>query len=84
MDDPRASYFITIAIVEMIFFLIIGIFFAIGNAAIARRLGKSSALWAILSLIPGINIIFAYYVFYQVIYGILDRLPAMPRAEAVR
>jgi hypothetical protein len=62
-------------------FLILGIFLAIGNYALARRLGKNQIAWAILSLIPGVNFIFLYYVFYQVIFGILDRLPAEKRAN---
>jgi hypothetical protein len=55
--------------------LILGIFLAIGNAGLARRLGKSQAIWVILTLVPGVNFVFMYYVMYQIIYGILDRLP---------
>jgi hypothetical protein len=61
----------------LIVFLLVGIFFAIGNYHLARRLGKNRALWVILTLIPGVNLVF-YYVFYQVIYGVLDRLPLHP------
>jgi hypothetical protein len=50
---------------------------AIGNAFLARRLGRSVALWVILSLIPGINFIFFYYVAYIVVFAVLDRLKAI-------
>lgn len=58
------------------------IFFAIGNYFIAKRLGKTKWLWALLTLIPGVNFIFLYYMIYQIIYAILDRLPAPGRAAA--
>jgi hypothetical protein len=64
-----------IALVYLGTILILGIFLAIGNAGLARRLGKNQAIWVILTLIPGINFIFMYYVLYQIVYGILDRLP---------
>ena len=51
-----------------------GIPLAIGNAFLARRLGRSVVLWVILSLIPGINLIFFYYVAYIVVFAVLDRL----------
>jgi hypothetical protein len=50
---------------------------AIGNAFLARRLGRSVAWWVILSLIPGINFIFFYYVAYTVVFAVLDRLKAI-------
>jgi TRAP-type mannitol/chloroaromatic compound transport system permease large subunit len=50
---------------------------AIGNAFLARRLGRSVAWWVILSLIPGINFIFFYYVAYIVVFAVLDRLKAI-------
>ena len=77
--DPAAlAALAAFGIVELVVFLILGIFWAIGNYALAQRLGRNAVLWAILTLIPGVNFIFLYYVFYQVIYGILDRLPAEP------
>ena len=68
----------TFVIVDLAVVLFLGIFWAMGNYALARRLGKNKVLWAVLTLIPGVNVIFLYYVFYQVIYGVLDRLPAQP------
>jgi hypothetical protein len=72
----------TIGLVYLVLFLVGSIFFAIGNYFIAKRLGKTKWLWALLTLIPGVNIVFLYYMIYQIIYGILDRLPAPGRAAA--
>jgi hypothetical protein len=62
------------------FAVIIGmlVLLAVGNAGLARRLGKNTTLWIVLSLVPGVNVFFMYYVMYQVMYGILDRLPPLP------
>lgn len=59
----------------MIVFLIASVFLAIGNYFIAKRLGKTKWLWALLTIIPVVNVVFLYYMMYQIIYGILDRLP---------
>lgn len=61
---------------------LLGIPFAFGNAFLARRLGKSVALWAILSIIPIVNFVFIYYIAYTVIYAVLDRLAGV--AEDLR
>ena len=50
---------------------------AIGNAFLARRLGRNVAVWVILSLIPGVNFLFFYYVAYIVVFAVLDRLKAI-------
>ena len=48
---------------------------AIGNFFLARRIdGASPVLWVILTLIPGVNAIFMYYVGYKVVFTVLDRL----------
>ncbi|HEX3501329.1 MAG TPA: hypothetical protein VHT04_18600 [Stellaceae bacterium] len=57
--------------------LIFTIPLAIGNAFLAQRLGKSVALWVVLSLIPGVNFAFFYYVAYTIVFGVLDRLKAI-------
>ena len=69
-----------IAGVELLIFTIAAVFFAIGNYFIAKRLGKSGPLWAVLTIIPGVNIVFLYYMTYQIIYAILDRLPGARQA----
>jgi hypothetical protein len=56
---------------------VIGIPIAFGNAFLARRLGKSAALWAILSIIPIVNFVFVYYIAYKVVYAVLDRLAGL-------
>jgi hypothetical protein len=57
--------------------LAFGIPLAIGNAFLARRLGRNVALWVVLSLIPGVNLIFFYCVAYMVVFAVLDRLKAI-------
>ncbi len=41
---------------------------------VAARLGKNVALWVILTLIPGVNVIFIYYVWFYVSCRVLNRL----------
>ena len=55
-------------------FAIIGIFLAIGNYFLAKRLDANRFLWVILSIIPVVNFIFLYYLIYRVSFAILDRL----------
>ena len=48
--------------------------FAVGNFFLAKRLGKNEVLWVVLSLIPPFNMFFMWYVLYQSLFAILDRL----------
>jgi len=48
--------------------------FAVGIGFIAARLKKNVALWVILTLIPGYNIFFIYYVWFYVVCRMLNRL----------
>lgn len=48
--------------------------FAIGNYFLAGRMGKSQALWVILTIIPFVNYVFFIYVAYTVVLYVLDRL----------
>jgi hypothetical protein len=84
MEQPSAAMLATLFFTEMIVFIIISIPFAIGNAALAGRLGRSKAVWAIMTLIPLVNLFFIYYIMYQVIFALLDRLPAPPRNDQFR
>jgi hypothetical protein len=80
--EPNMAIVLAGVLTELFIFLILGVLLAIGNAGIAGRLGKSKALWVVLSIVPGVNIIFMYYVFYQIVYGVLDRLPPLaPRQQ---
>ena len=47
---------------------------AVGNGYIAARLRKNVALWVILTLIPGYNVFFIYYVWFYVVCRMLNRL----------
>jgi hypothetical protein len=60
-----------------IFFCVFGIVFAIGNGFVARRLDKSVVLWVVLSVLPGINVFFLYYVFYAIVIGVWRRVNAI-------
>jgi hypothetical protein len=57
-------------------FFILMLPFAIGNYALAGRLGRSRAGWLILSLIPLVNYFFLIYVAYVVVLRVLDSLAA--------
>jgi len=75
--EPNMAVILAGVIFELVIALVVGGLLALGNAGIAGRLGKSKALWVILSIVPLVNIFFMYYVFYQVVYGVLDRLPPL-------
>jgi hypothetical protein len=60
-------------------FIVIGIPFAVANSYLAPRLGKSGALWAVLSLIPVFNFVFIWYAIYRMAFSVLDRLTALER-----
>ncbi len=78
INSPDATTMMTGGFVP---FALIGIAFAIGNYFLARRIdGASPVLWAVLSLIPGVNLIFFYYVAYKVVFAVLDRLPRGPHS----
>ncbi len=62
-----------IQFLPFVFFSLFAIPFAIGNGYLATRLGKSAAVWVILTLIPIINYLFGIYVLYKVIFAVLDR-----------
>lgn len=57
--------------------LILFIGLAIGNYFIADRMGRNKILWVVLTLIPVVNFIFLYYVFYAVVLYVLDKLNAL-------
>lgn len=65
----------------LLFFIIVGIAFAIGNYLLAQRLRANPVLWAVLSLIPFVNYFFFIYVAYRVIFAVLDRLNALAPAS---
>ena len=73
--DQQQTMILGAVVAELVLFGIGSIFFAIGNYFIAKRLGKNKVLWVVLTIIPGVNFIFLYYMAYQILYAILDRLP---------
>jgi hypothetical protein len=62
---------------QLIPLVTISIPFAIGNGFVAKRLGRSPALWVILSLIPLVNFFFTIYVAYTVVLRVLERLDGL-------
>jgi hypothetical protein len=70
--NPIAA--MTAIIISLVIWTPLFIGAAVGNGFIAARLGKSVALWVILSLIPIFNFFFLYYVGYVVVLRILGRL----------
>jgi len=73
-DPMTAAAGAAFIITTLIMWLLIFAGLAVGNGYIAARLGKSVPLWVVLSLIPGFNLCFLYYVFYFVICRMLNRL----------
>lgn len=61
-------------LISLIPFMVLSIPIAIVNYFLARRLGKSPALWLILSLIPLFNVYFWWYALYATAFTILNRL----------
>ena len=59
---------------------IFGIPFAIGNYYLAKSMGRSIALWVVLSLVPVVNIFFFYFVAYVVILFLIRRLNEISNA----
>ena len=62
------------SIIPLLMLVFMSIPFAIGNFFLAKRLEKSSVVYAVLSLIPLVNYIFFLYLAYIVLFKILDQL----------
>jgi hypothetical protein len=58
--------------------LILVTLFAIGSYHVAGRMGRSRALWVILTIIPIVNLFFSIYAFFAVLLYVLDRLVDEP------
>jgi hypothetical protein len=83
--DPVQMHAAVGGIVGIVFYLVAFGGLAIGNGFIAARLGKSVALWVILTLIPIYNLFFVYYVWFYVVCRVLNRLNQIaPHVEPVR
>ena len=54
--------------------MVVSIPFAIGAWFVAGRMGRSRALWVILTLVPFVNFFFYIYAIFAVLLYILDRL----------
>ncbi len=58
----------------ILWWLAVSIPFAIGAWFVAGRMGRSRALWVILTLVPFVNFLFYIYATFAVLLYILDRL----------
>src|ERR1700683_4771456 len=61
-------------VAQLVPFVLLSIPFAVGEFFLARRFGKSGGLWVVLTLIPFVNFFFFVYLFFIVIFSVLDRL----------
>jgi len=68
MNDDSTSM-----LISLLPMLLVSIPPAIGNFMIAGRLGKSKALWFIITLIPLFGLFFNFYVWYSTLLTLLDR-----------
>ncbi len=76
-DQPDMQMMGAFAFVPLLAFVLIAVLLAIGFAMVAGRIGKSSVLWAVLSLIPVVNYFFWIYASFVVLLYVLDRLNAI-------
>jgi hypothetical protein len=82
MMEHQVGAIIAIAI-YCLFLLAIYIAIAIANGNLAARLDRSVAVWVVLSLIPIVNVAFYIYVFYVVLFFVIDRLKLIQPARRV-
>jgi hypothetical protein len=73
MDHPPTGF----GLASLIPIVFISIPFAIGFYHTARRLGRSPAVWVILTLIPIVNYFFAVYAGFVILFAVLDRLQTL-------
>jgi hypothetical protein len=66
-------------IIQLIPTTIIGALFSWGNYLLATRTGRSGWLFAVLSFIPVVSLVVAYYTLYSSLRYALDRLPSEPK-----
>lgn len=63
-----------VAFLPLVMFSLLAIPYAFGVYYLAKRMGKNKWLWAILTLVPFVNFVFAAYVVFKVIYYVIDAL----------
>ncbi|HEV8678466.1 MAG TPA: hypothetical protein VGQ90_03750 [Stellaceae bacterium] len=72
MDHSGAAF--AVMALYFLFLLAVYIAIAVANGYLAARLEKSVPLWVVLSLIPIVNFGFYIYVFYVILFFVIDRL----------
>jgi hypothetical protein len=63
-----------------VIFVLLSVPFALGVNILAEKLGENRWTWTILMLIPGLNIIFSFYVTFHVVFHVIDSLKAVRAA----
>lgn len=61
----------------VLWWLALAIPFAIGAWLVAGRMGRNRWVWAILAVVPFVNVFFYIYAFFAVLLYVLDRLNQM-------
>lgn len=74
MEQMPTTAIIVFCAIYFLIFLAVYIALAVANGYLAARLGRSVPAWVILSLIPVVNLFFFIYLFYVVLFFIIDRL----------
>jgi hypothetical protein len=65
-------------VIQLIPITIIGALFSWGNYLLAARTGRSGWLFVVLSFVPIVSVVVAYYTLYSSLRYALDRLPPGP------
>lgn len=61
-------------LISLLPWMLMSIPMAFGNYFLARRLDRNPILWAMLSLVPILNFFFLLYIYYVLIFRVLDYL----------
>ncbi len=71
MQGPDPMFF---GLMTFLPIFLMSIPFAIGAYFVAERMGRSQALWVVLTLIPFVNFFFYIYAMFAILLYVLDRL----------
>lgn len=75
MSNGAFSYF-----AMLVMFVLLSTPFALGVNILAEKLGENRWVWTTLMLIPGLNMIFGFYVVFHVVCHVVDSLKAVRAA----
>ena len=72
MSNGAFSYFAMLVVIVLVLTP-----FALGANLLTEKLGENRWVWTILTLIPGLNVIFGFYVAFHLVCHVVDSLKAM-------